>query len=241
MTAPRRLISVVEGEETLRESICRAIRLEGNAANAYGDGTAAWESFGRGLPDLVVYDVATKGFEPGEFCRRLREQSEKLPIIVVLPREDDLDAVLGQGLGADDYLCKPFSLRELMPRITVLLRRAGLKGNETLAWEDRPLTLGPLTVDPIRLSAHWNKRDLSLTVTEFFLLHSLVRRAGVAKTRDQLLQDAFPGRSGNETTVNNHVARLKRRFEALDPAFDAIEGVHGAGYRYRSGPSVKRN
>jgi DNA-binding response OmpR family regulator len=238
MTAPRRLVSVVESEETLRESICRAIRLEGNAANAYGDGAAAWESFGRGLPDLVVFDVATRGFEPGEFCRRLRERSQTLPIVIVLRREDDLDGALAQDFGADDYLCKPFSLRELMPRITVLLRRAGLTGGETLAWEDRPLTLGPLTVDPIRLSAHWNKRDLSLTVTEFFLL---VRRAGVAKTRDQLLQDAFPGRSGNETTVNNHMARLRRRFEAIDPGFDAIEGVHGAGYRYRSGPSGKRS
>jgi DNA-binding response OmpR family regulator len=221
--------------------MCRAIRHEGHAANAYGTGAAALQSFERGLPDLILFDVKAPGIDPAGFTKVIRDRSASVPIIASLPRESALDEMLALGLQVDDYLAKPFSLKELMPRIVALLKRPAPGASVILAWEDRPLTLGPLTVDPLRLAAQWNKRDLGLTVTEFFLLHSLVRRAGVVKTRDQLLQDAFPGRSGMDGLVEGHIARLRRKFEALEPAFDALEGVHGAGYRYRSGPSVKRS
>jgi DNA-binding response OmpR family regulator len=240
MTSPLPLVSVVESEETLRESVCRAIRLDGCRADAFADGGAAWDSFGRALPDLAIVDTAIRG-EPDALtlCRRLRERSATLPLIVVLAREEELEPVLDQGLEADDYLSRPFSLQELLLRVKVLLRRASLTGAETLAWEDRPLTLGPLTVDPLRLRAGWSGSDLALTATEFFLLHSLVRRAGVVKTRDQLMQDAFPGRSGGDRGVDSHIERMRRKFERLEPHFDALEGVHGAGYRYRAGPSKR--
>jgi two-component system OmpR family response regulator len=96
------------------------------------------------------------------------------------------------------------------------------------------LTLGPLTVDPLRLSMRWNDKPVPLTVTEFFVVHALVSRAGVVKTRDQLLQDAFPGRSGGSTAIDRIVARIQEKFDALEPGFDHLEGVHGAGYRYRA-------
>jgi two-component system response regulator ChvI len=241
MTSPLRLVSVVENEETLRESVCRAIRLEDVRAEGYGDGSQAWEAFARVPPDLAILDTGVGGLDSSEITRRLRERSPKLPIVIIVAREDELDAVLASNPAADDYLSKPFSLKELLARVKLLLRRAALTGKEALNWEDRPLTLGPLTVDPLWLTVRWGERPVPLTVTEFLLLHSLVRRAGVVKTRDQLMQDAFPGRSAGDGAVDAHVARLRRKFEQLEPAFDAIEGVHGAGYRYRSGPSVKRS
>ena len=236
---PLRLVSVVETDDTLRESVCRALRLDDLRAEGFATGLAAWESFERTPPALAVIDLATIPDAAG-LCARLRSRSPSTPIIAITGHDEDIDAAAASNPGADDYIPKPFSLKELLARVKVLLRRASLTGHEQLAWEDRPLTLGPLTVDPLRLSAQWGGRDLSLTVTEFFILHSLVGRAGVVKTRDQLLQDAFPGRSGAEGVVEAQIARIRRKFESLEPDFDAIEGVHGAGYRYRSGPSLKR-
>lgn len=240
MTLSARLVCLVDGDETLRESMARAIRAEGHSANTYGAATQAWESFERGLPDLVIFGSGTPGLDAVQFTAALRERSAALPVIALLDRRDAADAEVPPDLQVDDYLDKPFSLRELIQRVTALLKRPAPGATVQLNWEDRPLTLGPLTVDPLRLTAQWNRRDLALTVTEVLLLQSLVRRVGVVKTRDQLLQEAFPGRSASDGLIERHIARLRRKFEVLEPAFDALEGVHGAGYRYRSGPSVKR-
>lgn len=220
--------------------MARAIRAEGHAAEAYGDPSQAVDSFARGLPELVIVDVATPGLDGAQFTTALRERSAGVAIVALLDRMDATDADTPPSLPVDDYLSKPFSLRELMPRVVALLRRPPPGASVQLSWEDRPLSLGPLTVDPLRLTAQWHSRDLALTVTEIFLLQSLVRRVGVVKTRDQLLQDTFPGRSVGEGLIERHIVRLRRKFETLEPGFDALEGVHGAGYRYRSGPSVRR-
>jgi DNA-binding response OmpR family regulator len=241
MGAPTRLVAVVEREDTLRESICRALGVEGFGAQGYADGAAAADAFTRpALPDLAILGVDVPSTGGLELCRLLREREPALPVIMVTEREEQLDEPAIVSSGADDHLPKPFSIKELMARVTVLLRRASLTGAETLAWEDRPLTLGPLTVDPLRLSAHWSGKPLHLTVTEFFILHALVRRAGIVKTRDQLLREAYPGRASAERIVENHIRRIRQKFETLDRAFDALEGVHGAGYRYRAGAGPRR-
>ena len=235
MPAPSRQVSVVDEDETLREAVCRAIRVESHRAVAFGDGASAWDAFAKVAPDCAVISMNVTGVDGAELCRRLRERSATVPIIAVVRRENDMERVLALNLGADDYLAKPFSIKELMPRLLGLIRRAGLTGSETLAWEDRPITLGPLTVDPLRLSARWNDTDAGLTVTEFLVLQSLVRRAGVVKTRDQLLQDAFPGRSSSlEGLVEAIVARIQQKFDKVEAGFDNVEGVHGAGFRYRA-------
>jgi two-component system response regulator ChvI len=163
---------------------------------------------------------------------RLRARSERLPIIFVTSREDEFDRVLGLEIGADDYLCKPFSMRELMARVKVLLRRAG--SVETAREpEERIVEVGDLTIDPLRLSVTWKQQKVALTVTEFLLLQSLVRRPGAVKTREQLMADAYPDRvSVSDRTIDSHVKRIRRKFAAVDPAFARIEGVYGAGYRY---------
>jgi len=228
---------VVEDEETIREGICHALRGEGHATEPFGDGSTAWDAFQASLPDLVVLDIGLPRLDGLELCRRLRARSDALPIIFVTSREEEFDRVLGLELGADDYLCKPFSMRELMARVKVLLRRARHADGPREA-EDRTIAIGSLVIDPLRLSVTWKGTGVPLTVTEFLLLQSLTRRPGVIKTREQLMQDAYPDPvSVSDRTIDSHVKRIRRKFNAVDPQFALIEGVYGAGYRYNQEPA----
>jgi two-component system response regulator ChvI len=230
-----RLVTVVEDEETIREAIRCALDREGYRTEVFDDGQTAWEAFERALPDLAVLDIGIPRLDGLDLCRRLRARSDALPIIFVTSREDEFDRVLGLEIGADDYLCKPFSMRELMARIKVLLRRATLVDGAQRQPEDRSTVAGALTLDPLRLSAAWNGTPVPLTVTEFLLLSALARRPGVVKTRDQLMEEAYPDRvSVSDRTIDSHVKRIRRKFETLDRAFAGIEGVYGAGYRFLS-------
>jgi two-component system, OmpR family, response regulator ChvI len=230
--ATARTIAIVEDEETIREGIAFALRREGHRAEAFDDGVTAWEHFERSMPDLVILDIGLPRMDGLEVCRRLRARSEYLPIIFVTSREEEFDRVLGLELGADDYMCKPFSMRELMARVKVLLRRAHHSEAPRDAHE-RPVVFGDLMLDPLRLSVSWKGSAVALTVTEFLLLQSLARRPGVVRTRDQLMDDAYPDRvSVSDRTIDSHVKRIRRKFAAVDPAFEGIDGVYGAGYRF---------
>jgi len=234
MSAPAgRLVAVVEDEDTIREAMCYALKREGHQTEAFGDGADAWNAFARALPDLAVLDIGLPRLDGLELCRRLRARSDTLPIIFVTSREEEFDRVLGLEIGADDYLCKPFSMRELMARVKVLLRRSALLQDAVRAPEDAATTVGDLSMDPLRLIVTWKGARVSLTVTEFLLLQALARRPGVVKTRDQLMEEAYPDRvTVSDRTIDSHVKRIRRKFAAADAAFDAIEGVYGAGYRY---------
>jgi two-component system response regulator ChvI len=234
MSSSARLISVVEDEDTIREMVCLALGKEGYRAEAFDDGVRAWEAFVRALPDLVILDIGLPRLDGLEICRRLRARSETIPIIFVTSREEEFDRVLGLEIGADDYLCKPFSMRELMARVKVLLRRATAGEQAARSNDDEPMVCGSLAIDPLRLTVTWGERSVPLTVTEFLLLQGLVRRPGIVKTREQLMQDAYPDRvSVSDRTIDSHVKRIRRKFQSVDAEFDRIEGVYGAGYRYR--------
>jgi two-component system response regulator ChvI len=228
-----RLVTIVEDEGTIREAMCFALGHEGYRTESFDDGLTAWEAFERALPDLAILDIGIPRLDGLELCRRLRSRSEKLPIIFVTSREEEFDRVLGLEIGADDYLCKPFSMRELMARIKVLLRRASLVDSTQRQPEDRATITGDLTLDPLRLSASWKGTPVPLTVTEFLLLSALARRPGVVKTREQLMEDAYPDRvSVSDRTIDSHVKRIRRKFVSIDRTFSSIEGVYGAGYRF---------
>ena len=234
MSAAARLISVVEDEDTIREMVRLALAKEGYRTEVFDDGVTAWEAFSRALPDLVILDIGLPRLDGLEICRRLRGRSESLPIIFVTSREEEFDRVLGLEIGADDYLCKPFSMRELMARVKVLLRRANATDAAARSTEDQPIVCGRLAIDPLRLAVAWDGRTVALTVTELLLLQGLVRRPGIVKTREQLMIDAYPDRvSVSDRTIDSHVKRIRRKFQVVDSAFDQIEGVYGAGYRYR--------
>jgi two-component system, OmpR family, response regulator ChvI len=235
MTVQGRRIAVVEDEDTIREGIASALRREGHAPVVFADGLAAWQAFEQELPDLAILDIGLPRLDGLDLCRRLRGRSGQLPIVFVTSREDEFDRVLGLEIGADDYLCKPFSMRELMARVKVLLRRAN-PGEGQRQSPDEVVRVGALSLDPLRLAVTWNGAAISLTVTEFLLLQALARRPGVVKTRDQLMTDAYPDRvSVSDRTIDSHIKRIRRKFALVDPAFTAIEGVYGAGYRYVAG------
>jgi len=228
---PRRVI-VVEDEDTIREGICVALRRDKHDAEGFPDGLTAWEALQHTLPDLAILDIGLPRMDGLELCRRLRARSERLPIIFVTSREEEFDRVLGLEIGADDYLCKPFSMRELMARVKVLLRRAAYSETDRVP-EDAVVVVGDLRVDPVRLLITWKGAVVPLTVTEFLIVQGLVRRPGAVLTRDQLMEAAYPDRTTvSDRTIDSHVKRIRRKFVAIDPAFARIAGVYGAGYRY---------
>jgi two-component system response regulator ChvI len=231
--APDRIVAVVEDEETIREAVSVALRKEGHRAETYGDGQDAWTAFAAGLPDLVILDIGLPRVDGLELCRRLRGRSETLPIIFVTSREEEFDRVLGLEIGADDYLCKPFSMRELMARVKVLMRRASLSAGGQAGGSEQLVRAGHLVLDPLRLSVTWKGTPVRLTVTEFLLLQALASRPGVVKSRSQLMDEAYPDQLAvSDRTIDSHVKRIRRKLQIADPAFGEIEAVYGAGYRF---------
>jgi two-component system, OmpR family, response regulator ChvI len=226
-------VLIVEDESAVRDALDYSLRGEGFDVDAAADGEAGLRAAQAGDYDVVILDLMLPKMSGTEVCRRLRTESA-VPIIMLTAKGAELDRVLGLEIGADDYLCKPFSMRELMARVKVLLRRASAADIVASSGDERPIVCGALTIDPLRLTVVWEGRPVPLTVTEILLLQGLVRRPGIVKTREQLMVDAYPDRvSVSDRTIDSHVKRIRRKFQTVDAAFDCIEGVYGAGYRYR--------
>lgn len=225
-------VAIVEDEQNIRDNVAFALEREGYRVQIFGDGLAAWEAFQHELPALVILDIIMPRMDGLELCRRLRTVSETLPIIFLTSRDEEFDRVLGLELGADDYLCKPFSMRELLARVKVLFRRASL-GREASDAADELLQVGELELDLRRYTARWRGITAPLTVTEFMILLALARRPGHVKTRDQLMTEGYPHDTFvSDRTIDSHIKRIRKKFLAIDPAFDGVETVYGLGYRY---------
>jgi len=230
------VVAVVDDEENIRETVGFALRREGYPVELYPNGLEAWRTFQQKLPGLVVVDIVMPEMDGLELCRKIRAMSETIPIIFLTSRDDELDRVLGLEIGADDYLCKPFSMRELLARVKVLFRRAALDQNTAApkAPADAPVRLGELELDLQRYTVRWKGTAVSLTVTEFMMLHALVRYPGHVKTRKQLHQDGYPHDAYvSDRTIDSHIKRVRRKFEEADTKFDRIETVYGLGYRWK--------
>ena len=220
-------IVLVEDEQNIRDSVSYALRQEGHQVTGYADGEEAWKALERRLPDLLILDILLPRLDGLELCRRVRARSENLPLMFLTSRDEEFDRVLGLELGADDYLCKPFSVRELCARVKVLLRRGTRRGGE------ERLRVGALELDGPRHTARWKEQAVRLTVTEFRMLQCLARQPGVVKTREQLLAEGFPhDQYMSDRTVDTHIKRLRRKLAAADPDFDGIQTIYGLGYRY---------
>ena len=226
-------IAIVEDEPAIRENYADAFRRAGYRVSAFAGRREALGAFDARLPDLVVIDVSL-GAEPEggfELCRELRTRAPQLPIIFLTARDSDFDAVSGLRLGADDYLTKDISLPHLLARIAALFRRVQALTEPPSA--SRALQRGQLHIDAERLAARWDGRDIDLTLTEFWIVHALARHPGHVKNRQQLMDAARVVL--DDATITSHVKRIRRKFEAIDPAFDAIQTVYGLGYRWRDG------
>jgi len=242
-TAERqRSIALVDDDRNILTTLSIALQAEGYATRVYSDGEAALKALSENPPDLAVFDIKMPRMDGMELLRRLREQSN-LPVIFLTSKDEEQDEAAGLAMGADDYISKPFSQRLLLARIGAILRRAGPGGTADGGGEQAGfgdpgpvIERGRLLMDPARHRVTWGGRLVSLTVTEFLILEALAQRPGVIKSRNQLMDAAYPDDVFvDDRTVDSHIKRLRRKFRAADPEFDAIETLYGAGYSFSDG------
>jgi two-component system, OmpR family, response regulator len=228
---PNRRIAIVEDDPAIRANYAEALRKHGFEVAAYAGRAEALAAMKTRLPDLALVDIGLGADIDGGFalCRELRAMSAALPIIFLTARDSDFDAVAGLRLGADDYLTKDVSLPHLLARIAALFRRAELVAAPQ-AGEER-LERGPLALDLKRFTVFWRGAAIALTLTEFWMVHALAKFPGHVKDREQLMRDA--NLVVDDDTITSHVKRIRRKFLAADPAFDAIDTVYGMGYRWK--------
>jgi two-component system OmpR family response regulator len=228
-----RRIAIVEDEPAIRANYADVLKRHGYDVAAYANRADALAAFRTRLPDLALIDIGLGDDVDGGFtlCRELRALSATVPILFLTARDSDFDVVAGLRLGADDYLTKDTSLPHLVARIAALFRRSDLLASPPSA-ED-VLRRGALTLDAKRLDATWNGRRVDLTVTEFWMVHALARHPGHVRDRDSLMRDASI--VVDDSTITSHVKRIRKKFLAVDPAFDRIDTVYGMGYRWQEG------
>ncbi len=226
-----RTILVVDDDPTVSDVVRRYLERAGYEVRLASDGPSALAQFAKDQPDLVVLDLMLPGIDGLEVCRRLRTSADGVPIVMLTALGEEADRVLGLQLGADDYVTKPFSPRELVLRVQSVLRRSVAR---PAAVPDR-LVDGGLEVDSARRIARLDGRELALTVREFDLLAFLMRNPGRAFRRGELLEDVWGWTFGDQSTVTVHVRRLREKIER-DPATPRrIVTVWGVGYRYELG------
>jgi two-component system response regulator RegX3 len=224
-------VLVVEDEESYSDALAYVLRKEGFEVAVVGDGEAALDEFERAGADIVLLDLMLPKLPGTEVCRRIR-QTSNVPVIMVSAKDDEVDKVVGLELGADDYVTKPYSPRELLARIRAVLRR-GSDGNVDLA----PATLeaGPVRMDVERHTVTVGGSDTALPLKEFELLELLLRNSGRVLTRGQLIDRVWgTDYVGDTKTLDVHVKRLRAKIEP-DPADPRhIVTVRGLGYKFES-------
>ncbi|MGD9091498.1 MAG: response regulator transcription factor [Anaerolineales bacterium] len=225
-------ILLVDDEPLITDSLTYSLKREGFDVRAVGDGPDALQEVEDFQPDLVVLDIMLPSMSGLEVCRQLRAKSA-IPVIMLTARGEEIDRVLGLEVGADDYLAKPFSFRELLARIRSILRRVELDRQAT---QLQPVNLGGLSLDPVARRVHKDEQELQLSAREFDLLSILMKNAGRALSRDELLAEVW-GEDwiGDPRTLDVHVRWLRLKIED-DPASPFyIQTVRGHGYRF-AGP-----
>jgi DNA-binding response OmpR family regulator len=215
------LICVIEDERVIAAAVAARLRAEGFAVEVAHDGREGVALCDRVRPDLVVLDLMLPGLDGLEVCRRV-QRDRPVPVLMLTARADEADLLVGLAVGADDYVTKPFSPRELVARVRALLRRVERRP----APAGEALAIGPLVIDPAARRVRVRGEDVHLTPTEFDLLVLLAARPGVVFSREQLLAEVWGWRDGaGRRTVDSHVRGLRRKLGS-----ELVRTVHGIGY-----------
>ncbi len=224
-------IALVDDDRNILASVTMFLESEGYKVRGFPDGAEALKSLLAQPVDLAVLDIKMPRMDGMELLQKLRAKSA-MPVIFLTSKDDESDELLGLGLGADDYITKPFSQRLLLARIKALLRRAD-PGPKPGAEPDL-IARGRLEMAPSRHTCTWDGKPVALTVTEFLLLKALAARPGHVKSRDNLIDAAY-GETiyVDDRTIDSHIKRLRRKFREVDGEFNMIETLYGVGYRYR--------
>ena len=227
---PKQII-LVEDEPILCENYARAIREQGYEVVTCNNKQDALASVNSRLPDLALLDIglgddAEAGFD---LCREIRSLSNTLPIIFLTARDSDFDTISGLRLGADDYLSKDTSMPHILARIAALFRRVQALQTTT---ESDQIKYDQLMIDTQRFQIKWNDIAVDLSLTEFWMVHSLAKRVGHVKNREQLMGDS--NIFVDDGTITSHIKRIRKKFKEVDNSFDHIETVYGIGYRWKT-------
>ena len=218
-------ILVVDDDAHIRDVVCFALRRAGYQTLTARDGHAALELAARELPALVVLDILMPELDGTAVCARLRARSD-VPVIFLTSKDEEMDRILGLELGADDYVVKPFSPRELVARVKAVLRRKGPAGEAG----SEKVTRGQLTIDLEAHVATWAGSEVGLTATEFALLKAIAAQPRRAFTRENLMTAAYAdARFVSDRTIDSHVRHIRAKFQAMGG--DPIETVQGVGYK----------
>ena len=221
-------VLIVDDESIVREVVAQYLRQDGFDVDVAADGHEALNHFARARPDLVLLDLMLPGIDGLEVCRRIRAQSN-VPIIMVTAKGDETDTIIGLGVGADDYVSKPFSPRELVARVKAVLRRA----NAPIVAEGDPLHFGSLTIRPDRRQVEVAGTAVELTAREFDLLEFLAHNPGQVFSRDELLDKVWDWAYASDGgTVTVHIRRLRQKIEADPERPRHIKTVWGVGYKF---------
>lgn len=220
-----RSILVIEDEATIAQAVAARLRSEGFGVEIATDGPDGVAACQRLQPDLVVLDLMLPGLDGLEVCRRI-QRDRPVPVLMLTARDSETDLIVGLAVGADDYLTKPFSARELVARIHALLRRVERAPDREAPQRAEPVRIGSIEIDLAARRVHNDRGEVHLTPTEFDLLVHLVKRTGRVVTREQLLGEVWGYRDGSGArTVDSHVRALRRKL-----GVEVIRTVHGVGY-----------
>ncbi len=228
-------IALVDDDRNILTSVSIALESEGYRVETYTDGTSALEGLTTRPPNLAIFDIKMPRMDGMELLRRLRQKSD-LPVIFLTSKDDEIDELFGLKMGADDFIRKPFSQRLLVERVRAVLRRAGARdaAAKPNGQQTKSLERGQLVMDQERHTCTWMNQPVTLTVTEFLILHALAQRPGVVKSRDSLMDAAYDEQVYvDDRTIDSHIKRLRKKFKVVDNDFDMIETLYGVGYRFR--------
>ncbi len=228
--SPSRIL-VVDDEPSITEFVSYALRKEGFQTDVAGNGEEAFALAQKNPYDLFVLDIMLPGMDGYELCRRIRSKTSA-PVLFLSARDTELDKVVGLEIGGDDYLAKPFGVRELIARVRALLRRGQLSD---LPETENVIKASGITLDEDAHMAFGDRGEISLTPREFELLASLMKNAGKVVSREDLLRDAWGWEYLTETkTVDTHIKRLRDKIDAAGYDAGLVETVRGYGYRFKA-------
>src|SRR3974390_591754 len=227
-------IALVDDDRNILTSVSIALEAEGYRIMTYTDGASALDGFKTSPPDLAILDIKMPRMDGMETLRRLRQKSD-VPVIFLTSKDEEIDELFGLKMGADDFIRKPFSQRLLVERVKAVLRRSSPKdGSIPKEAHSKVLERGQLRMDPERHTCTWKNEQVTLTVTEFLILHALASRPGVVKSRNALMDAAYDDQVYvDDRTIDSHIKRLRKKFKAKDNEFDMIETLYGVGYRFK--------
>jgi two-component system, OmpR family, response regulator ChvI len=241
-TESMQTIALVDDDRNILTSVSIALEAEGYKVETYTDGASALDGLIARPPQLAIFDIKMPRMDGMELLRRLRQKSD-VPVIFLTSKDEEIDELFGLKMGADDFITKPFSQRLLVERVKAILRRAsnrealvgsGAKPATDQQQQSRTLERGQLLMDQERHTCTWKGEPVTLTVTEFLILHSLAQRPGVVKSRDALMDAAYDEQVYvDDRTIDSHIKRLRKKFKMVDGDFDMIETLYGVGYRFR--------